>query len=122
VFALSDEITEEVCMTGLDRFQNLINKLRDNNISFDWPRNWWYGYGSAYINITVSTGDILIIRISDHQPVSGRGGYYYHPSDGDSYHDEADLSIHPHSGITLKNIITKIFEKENLLIFAEDAT
>src|SRR5690606_5531147 len=63
----------------------------------------WYGVGSSYLTLT--DGDATIkVRISDHAPVEG-GGMRYDPLVGSHYRaGDSDVSIHPGSEVTLRNV------------------
>lgn len=63
----------------------------------------WYGVGSSYL--TLSDGEATIkVRMSDHAPVEG-GGMRYDPLVGSHYRaGDPDVSIHPGSPVTLRNV------------------
>ena len=83
----------------------------------------WLGVGSSYL--TLSDGQATItVRISDHAPKAG-GGMRYDPLVGSHYRaGDADVSIHPGSGVTLRNLrrhIEAALERARLELEAEDA-
>lgn len=72
-------------------------------------RDYWLGVGSAYI--TLRDGYTSIdVRISDHAQMAG-GGMRYDPLVGSHYRaGESDVSIHPGSPVTLRNVRRYIAE------------
>src|SRR5690606_23757279 len=83
----------------------------------------WLGVGSSYL--TLSDGEVTIkVRMSEHAPVEG-GGLRYDPLVGSHYRaGDADVSIHPGSPVTLRNVrrhIEAALERAPQEIEAEDA-
>lgn len=72
-----------------------------------WTNHQWVGVSSAYI--TLFDGDTSIqIRMSDHAPKPGGGMRYSPVMDDYQRAGEADVSIHPGSPVTLRNVWRQI--------------
>jgi len=88
-----------------------------------WTRHHWLGVGSSYV--TVLDGDARItVRLSDHAQRPGGGLRYSATLDDYDRAGEADVSIHPGSGVTLRNLrrhIEAALERARLELEAEDA-
>lgn len=68
-----------------------------------WTRHHWLGVGSSYV--TVLDADTRItVRMSDHAQRPGGGRRYSAVLDDYDRAGEADVSIHPGSGVTLRNV------------------
>src|SRR5690606_36343630 len=82
----------------------------------------WLGVGSSYL--TLSDGEVTIkVRMSEHAPVEG-GGLRYDPLVGSHRAGDADVSIHPGSPVTLRNVrrhIEAALERAQQELEAEDA-
>jgi hypothetical protein len=100
------------------RWHKLIEKIEAAGFVRDWggdqPRTYqthdeWWGYGSSYITLTDNERDAQVkVRISDHAPVRGGGLRWQGEDLGWWRAGEADVSIHPSSAVTLRNVIAHI--------------
>src|SRR5690606_4920692 len=88
-----------------------------------WTRHHWLGVGSSYM--TVLDGDTRItVRLSDHAQRPGGGLRYSATLDDYARAGEAAVSIHPGSGVTLRNLrrhIEAVLERARQELEAEDA-
>lgn len=101
---------------ALERWERLIGIIEDMGFVEDWraekgvrwtysTRGEWLGEGSEYITLRDREDDVAIdVRISDHAPVEG-GGMRYDSLVGSHYRaGDSDVSIHPGSEVTLRNV------------------
>jgi hypothetical protein len=75
-------------------------------------RHSWSGFGSAYLTVgaldSLGYAAEITVRMSDHPPKTG-GGMRYSERTGDFYRGgEAEVSIHPGSPITLRNVVAAV--------------
>lgn len=96
------EIIEEMGAERAPTWEEAIRMARRGRRAY-WTEHYWYGVGSSYVSLT--DGDATIkVRISDHAPVEG-GGMRYDPLVGSHYRaGDSDVSIHPGSPVTLRNV------------------
>jgi hypothetical protein len=99
------------------RWHKLIEKIEaagfERGLGGDQPRTYqtrdeWWGHGSSYITLTDNERDAQVkVRISDHAPMDG-GGMLHREGLGHYRAGEAEVSIHPGSATTLRNVIAHI--------------
>jgi hypothetical protein len=115
-----------------ERWERLIEIIEAMGFVEDWRKpsaertyrrgRDWYGVGSSYL--TLSDGEVTItVRISDHAPKAGGGMRYSAILDDYDRAGEADVSIHPGSEVTLRNVrrhIEAALERARRELEAED--
>lgn len=70
----------------------------------------WNGTGSAYAMVRDGEGNTLKLRISDHAQTPGGGLRWSEAFQGFEPAGDADISIHPGSSVTLRNLLPKVAE------------
>ncbi|MFO7253778.1 MAG: hypothetical protein DIU60_023810, partial [Actinomycetes bacterium] len=68
-----------------------------------WTRHHWLGVGSAYVTVLDADASVTV-RLSDHAQRPGGGRRYSAVLDDYDRAGESDVSIHPGSGVTLRNV------------------
>ena len=78
-------------------------------------RDTWYGVGSAYVRVgmldSLGYEVEITVRMFDYAPVAGGGLRYSNRSDDFERAGDADVSIHPGSRVTLRNVARVVGEK-----------
>ena len=91
-------------------------RLSRSGVRAYYTRDGWLGVGSAYIKLREGY-DTVEVRISDHAQRPGGGMRYSPLLDDYDRAGESDVSIHPGSGVTLRNVrrhIEAAFERARL--------
>lgn len=108
-------IIEEMGSVRAFSWEEALRLSRDGGRAY-YTRDWWLGVGSAYIKLRDGY-DTVEVRISDHAQKNGGGMRYSSLLDDYDRAGESDVSIHPGSGVTLRNVrrhIEAAFERARL--------
>lgn len=96
------QILEEMGYARVHTWDDAVQAARQGRRVY-WTRHHWLGVGSAYV--TVLDADTRItVRLSDHPQRPGGGLRYSAALDDYDRAGEADVSIHPGSGVTLRTV------------------
>src|SRR5690606_7960076 len=116
------QILEEMGYARVHTWDDAVQAARHGRRVY-WTRHHWLGVGSSYV--TVLDADTRItVRLSDHPQRPGGGLRYSAVLDDYDRAGESDVSIHPGSGVTLRNVrrhIEAALERARQELEAEDA-
>ncbi len=98
----------KVRLTPKDRWWRAIS-LIEKKYQVEMLRDW-EGVGSAYAIVSDNEGNTLKVRISDHAQKDGGGLRWSDSTESFEPAGDADISIHPGSAVTLRNLASKVDE------------